>query len=257
MARERYLINAGEETIHQNEIKLVTGKDKRKNWWYYHKVHLLIGVVAVVLVGSFVYSMVTKVNPDYTIALLTSYSMPETGLDQLEECITPYADDRNGDGKVTVTVVNYAFSNDPNADYAQQQAAQVRFAADASSNQVMIYLHDEAAFEVMEAAFKGFFQYNDGTPMAEDATDFENAMVPWSDFKAFAKFQPVVEEGELYTADVLSELYSRLRVSCRVAEGSSIEKKEKDMAYYESSMALYERLKNDEPLNEQTTSEEG
>ena len=26
MARERYLVNAGEDTIHQNEIKLVTGR---------------------------------------------------------------------------------------------------------------------------------------------------------------------------------------------------------------------------------------
>ena len=34
MARERYLINAGEDTIHSNEIKLVTAKDKRENWWY-------------------------------------------------------------------------------------------------------------------------------------------------------------------------------------------------------------------------------
>lgn len=42
MARERYLLNAGEDTIHDNEIKLVTAKDKRKTggittsaicWW--------------------------------------------------------------------------------------------------------------------------------------------------------------------------------------------------------------------------------
>ena len=59
MARERYLHNAGEDTIHANEIKLVTAKDKRKNWWYYHKFHLLIGIIAVALVVNFVYSIAT------------------------------------------------------------------------------------------------------------------------------------------------------------------------------------------------------
>ena len=116
MARERYLHNAGEDTIHSNEIKLVTAKDKRKNWWYYHKFHLLIGIIAAALVGNFIYSIATKVEPDYTIALLTSYSMPQNGVTQLEECIAPYADDRNGDGKVVVQVSNYVFSQDT-SDY--------------------------------------------------------------------------------------------------------------------------------------------
>ena len=44
MARERYLLNAGEDTIHDNEIKLVTGQmDKRKkSWWYYQQGAILL-----------------------------------------------------------------------------------------------------------------------------------------------------------------------------------------------------------------------
>lgn len=258
MARERYLLNAGEDTIHQNEIKLVTGKDKRKNWWYYHKVHLLVGIIVVGLVGSFIYSMVTKVNPDYTIGLLTSYSMPSNGLDQLEKCITPYADDRNGDGQVVVTVVNYVYSDDADADATQQQAAVVRFLADASSNTCMIYLHDQEAFDALSRSdFGGLFQYNDGTAMPEDADDFENAMLSWDEIPALAKFVPQTEEGDMYTADILTQLYERLRVSCRAAEGSSIERSEKDMAYHQSSLELLERLKNDTPITGETATEEG
>lgn len=257
MARERYLVNAGEDTIHQNQIQLVTAKDKGKNWWYYHKIHLLVGVLAVALVGSFLYSMFTKVSPDYTIALLTSYTMPETGLNQLEDYIAAYADDRNGDGQVSINVTNYVYDTSADADYAQREAAIVRFMADASSNEVMIYLHDGGAFSALEGTFEGFFQYTDGTPMEDDATDFENAMTSWQDMAAFANFQPASEEGELYTGEVLTELYSRLRVSCRAAEGSSIESSEKDMEYYQSSMALFQRLKDDEPLQKETASEEG
>ena len=42
MARERYLLDDTEDTIHKNEIKPQTAADKRKNWWDYHKVHVLL-----------------------------------------------------------------------------------------------------------------------------------------------------------------------------------------------------------------------
>ena len=70
MARERYLINAGEDTIHSNEIKLVTAKDKRENWWYYHKRQIIPAILVVALLAVFIHSMATKVDPDYTIGLL-------------------------------------------------------------------------------------------------------------------------------------------------------------------------------------------
>lgn len=257
MARERYLHNAGEDTIHANEIKLVTAKDKRKNWWYYHKFHLLIGIIAVALVGNFIYSIATKVDPDYTIALLTSYSMPENGLTQLEECITPYADDRNGDGKVVVRVSNYVFSQDT-SDYTQQEASLVRFIADANENQSIIYLHDEDGFNALATSdnLEGFFQYNDGTAMPQGADDFENAMVSWEEVKAFDEFVPQTTEGDLYDSDILQELYGRLRVSLRAAEGSSIEKDEKDLEYYDDCLALFQRLKDGEVLSDGAAAEE-
>ena len=180
-------------------IKLVTGKDKRKNWWYYHKVHLLVGIIVVGLVGSFIYSMVTKVNPDYTIGLLTSYSMPSNGLDQLEKCITPYADDRNGDGQVVVTVVNYVYSDDADADATQQQAAVVRFLADASSNTCMIYLHDqEASMLFPEAISAVCSSITTARPCRRMPTIVENAMLSWDEIPALAKFVPQTEEGDMY-----------------------------------------------------------
>ena len=78
-----------------------------------------------------------------------------------------------------------------------------------------------------------------------------------ADIAASAPPQPVGTEEGLYTPEMISELFSRLRVSVRAAEGSSIEKKEKDMDYYNDSMALFERMKNDEPITGDTTAEEG
>lgn len=255
MARERYLLNTGDDTIHANEIELKTLKDKGKNWWYYHKRHLIVGIIAALLVGNLIWSLVSQVEPDYTIALLTSYTMPENGKQQLEECIAQYADDRNGDGKVTVEVSNYIFSE--SVDYQVQQASMVRFVGECSTNEAMIFLHDEAAFQSVENIFEGFFQYNDGEPMPDEARDYENAMVFWDSLQGFSNFVPQTAEDDTYDSEVLSELYSRLRVSRRTAEGSSIEKKEKDMAYYQDSMALYDRILNDEKLGGEPAGEEG
>lgn len=131
----------------------------------------------------------------------------------------------------------------------------VKFTADASTNASMIYLHDETSFQLLENNFEGFFQYNDGTPMPAGATDYENAMIPWEDVKAFAEFTPTAAENDSWTAEDYQTLFEMLRVSLRAAEGSSIERSEEDMAYYEDSMALFDRLKNGEKLVEEEVPE--
>lgn len=245
MARERYLINAGEDTIHANEIRAETPADKRKNWWYYHKGHLAIGLVAFAVLFSIFYSIFSKVQPDYTVGLITSYTMPESGRKELERCLTEYADDRNGDGKVVVAVTAYVFSSDmPNSPDAlqQQQAAIARFAGDILANESMIFLHNEEAFDFMIEDFSGFYLYNDGTPMPDTATDYENAMLPWKEIEAFSTFTPQTEESDTFNGEMLTQLYEDLRVSVRAAEGTAIAKKEKDMKYYEDSLDFYQRL---------------
>lgn len=249
MAREILLHDAGEDTIHANEITPQTALDKGKNWWYYHKVHLLVGIALIAILASILHSVLFRVEPDYTVALMTSYSMPQVGRSELERCISAYADDRNGDGRVTVSVVNYVFSNSvpANGEEAQIQQGEVtKFIADCSVNQSMIFLHDEEAFEAMKANFDGLFRYNDGSSMPDGANDFENVMRPCSEFSAFSEFTPETAEGEPYTADVLSQLFEKLRISVRDPVGSSIERSEKDMAYYEDSAALYQRLESGE-----------
>ncbi len=249
MARERYLVNAGEETIHTGQIKPETPKDKRENWWYYHRGHLFWGVALAAIVCSIIYSIASKVEPDYTVALLTSYTMAENGRTELERCLEEYADDRNGDGKVEVTVVNYVFSSIlPSSPEAatQMDAYLTKFIADCTTNESMIFLCDDEAFRHMQEDFKGFFLYNDGSAMPENARDYENARLPWSEFAALSSFVPETGPDDSFTGEILSQLYEKLKVSVRAAEGTSIERKEKDIAYHQASLAFYQRLKNGE-----------
>lgn len=252
MARERYLVHAGEDTIHSNVIELRTAKDKRQNWWFYHKVHLMVGILAAVGVASLIYSIVSQVEPDYSIGLLTSYSMPSEAQKQIGGYIERYAEDRNGDGKVVVQLNNYVM-NSGETDVQMIQASMTRFAGDASLSECMLYLHDAEAFGQMQPQFQSFFQYNDGTPMPEDATDYDKAMYAWDEVSAFQNFQAAeMETVGGWTPEVLEELCGRLRISVRAMEGSGFAKDEKKVAYYEDSVALLDRLIRDEPQNQET-----
>ena len=189
MARERYLINAGEDTIHSNEIKLVTAKDKRENWWYYHKRQIIPAILVVALLAVFIHSMATKVDPDYTIGLLTSFTMPETGVQQLEECIAAYADDRNGDGKVVVTLNVYTLDYSDTETQTESaayltMAGTTKLAADVQGGLSSVFLlWDPAGFEEST----GSLRYLDGTlPAADSDEDWWNMVYKWDDCPVLA-----------------------------------------------------------------------
>lgn len=249
MARERYLLDAGEDTIHTGVIELKTKKDKAKNWWYYHKRQLLFAAIAAALVFSWIFSVVTNVDPDYTVGMITGFSLPSEVREALEDYLVPFCDDRNGDGKIKVVVNNYVFGdNSTSQDYQMMQAAYTRFAGDASLGSCMIYIHDEDGLAALGDTVEGFFMYNDGTPMPDEAMDFENASRPWSDFEGLADFTADGNELNNWTPQVVQELCKRLSVSIRTTDGA-VEKDEKMAAYHEDSVKLLERLESGERIS--------
>ena len=241
MARERYLVNAGEETIHENEIVSLTKKDKMKNWWHYHRRIVVCIAIVVIFVGSLIYSALTKVNPDYQIAFMTDKFVSEAFIDEMKAEIEKYADDVNGDGEVVVVINHYMFSagdgQDVNKDATLLQASIARFAGDCSSGDSMIFIHNEAALNYISDMSGGLFLYNDGTPMPEDATDYENSGISLRDCKAFDNFKVEGLEGSYSEA-----LIAQLSISIRASEGASFAKNEKKMEYYNNSYTLYHSL---------------
>lgn len=245
MARERYLRGMKDEPAFQREQKEMTPAEKRRNWWYYHKLMILGAVVLLAILVSIFWSIFGKTKPDYTIALTTSFDMPEAGIYELERCISEYADDRNGDGKVKVTVQNYVFPGQgpTSPDDADRQIVSMsKFVADFVTNDSMILLYDETALLILETDLEGLFLYNDGSNMPDGASDFENAWTEWKDCKAFASFTPVLDDDLSFDSETMQVLYNRLRMSIRKAEDTSIERDEKSLAYHADSLELYHRL---------------
>lgn len=245
MARERYLMDGGEETIHSGQITPETGKEKAENWWFHHRGQLIVSALFVAMVISIAYSILSKVEPDYTIAVVTSFTMPDNGVEELERCFEQYADDRNGDGKIKVEIAHYTFSGQEASSeeqYQKEQADISRLSVDIALNDSMIFLHDETGFKaISEDLSNGFFQYNDGTPMPDGAEDFENAMTDWESVPALAAFEPEAEgTNGGFDGNELQVLFNRLRLTLRTDEGMDFD--EETEAYYQDSMQLAAKL---------------
>lgn len=249
MARERYLLNVGEDTIHTGVIELKTKKDKAKNWWYYNKRILLFAAIVAAIVISLIYSVVSKVEPDYNVGMITSFSLPSEVVEELENYLVPFCEDLNGDGRVKVAVNNYVFGdNSSGQDYQMVQASYTRFAGDASLGSCMIYIHDEDGLRALGDVVEGFFMYNDGTPMPQGAMDFENASRPWSDYKGLSNFTAEGNDLNNWTPEVVQELCRRLSISIRTTSGA-VEKDQELMESYQASAELLERLEKGERLD--------
>ena len=240
-----------EESIHSNQIVLESKKDIYKNWWYYHKGHLLIIVISAAVVVSFIMSMVNKVDPDYQIGLITSFSWTDEMMDDLSEYIGQYADDRNGDGDVVVQINQFTFSDSEAADPNMLQASMVRFSADSTNADSIIFLHDEKGFDFFaDDTLSGYFNYTDGSPMPENALDFENAMLSWDEVNALNAYAApdITDSMAPMAGDKIDEILSGYRVSLRSVT-PTITKKEERMSYYQDTMELFNRMMNDEKIN--------
>ena len=143
MASPRYTLNIKPEDLQPEQPKHeMTGKEKRENFWFYHKWHVIVGIVAALMVFSFVWEIATQVHPDYTIGILTTTGVPMGTGEALAEQLKPYFDDRNGDGEVVVSVMEYTIGTDADsiADPNVQMANITKLSGDIDGGESMLQL---------------------------------------------------------------------------------------------------------------------
>ena len=152
--------------------KEYTKQEKAANWWHYHKLYVGIAVIAVVLVVWMVHDVVTRVLPTDTVTAL-------------ENTLAAYCDDRNGDGKVVVELVQYNLDFDSereNTDAYTQMAGVTRLSADLSSEDgPYIFIMQDTDYAQQFAETTGALQYLDGTmPDTENVDENDNVIVDWT-----------------------------------------------------------------------------
>lgn len=199
MASE-YLLKKAKEEAKPEEVHVLTKDEKRRNWWDYHKWHVVIAIVLTVCVVDILWNVlgIGQAEPDYSIAYVGSTPLSEETAEALRSGFAALSPDLNGDGKVTVELQQYVSANTGDSDslyYAQ--AAQVQLVADVEDCRSYFFLlEDPAGFQKATSALRNL----DGSlPYDGDLTP-EGKYVLWGDC-------PVLAEMELGTAqEAVSQL---------------------------------------------------
>ena len=130
----------------------LTKKQRRQNWWQYHKWYVLIGVAVVLIGADWGWNILTRVTPDYQIAYVGSVPLSEGDGASWETQLAAFGTDCNGDGKVVVQLKQYLSSYE---DAMYNAAANVRLLADLDGRESYFFLLEDpekfqADYEVLE-----------------------------------------------------------------------------------------------------------
>lgn len=160
----------------------LTPAEKRKNWWYYHKWHILIGVVLAAVLASLIWQMlgIGRVYPDYQFAYVGTTALPEEAVAALEAGLASLGEDLNGDGSTVVTIRQYSvYSTDPTTVIA----AQTQLMSDLSECESFFFLLDDP--EQFQLNYHSLARV-DGSLPAEGDASAEGTYLLWSQCPALA-----------------------------------------------------------------------
>ena len=199
-----------------------TKAEKAANWWHYHWVAVVIGVAAVFFGGWIIKDTVFQTRPDVQIAYVGTHELPVDTVNALQNALTPFCQDENGDGKVVVQVATYNVDFDvenESTDAYYQMAGMTRLNGDLSSGSktCIFLLEDPENFEKMT----GTLRYLNGTtPEDQDdaAADWQQMVYRWTDCPVLTGLDLGNFEG--YTAldditDTNQNALAHLYVGCR------------------------------------------
>lgn len=137
--------------VKPEEKRELTREEKIKNWIYYYKYHVVIGLVLVGIAVSLICNAlgIGQVQPDYAIAYVGSRTLPEETVTALQQRFAALGRDENGDGVITVEVnqyVSYSTGDSDSLYYAQ--IAETKVIGDiADCDSYFFLMEDPARFQ--------------------------------------------------------------------------------------------------------------
>ena len=152
-------------------------KRSRANWWYYNWGIVTVAAMVIVGVAYVAHGLLTTVDPDYTVAVVTAEALPDEAVQRLQTALADYAEDANGDGAVIVQVNNYTWSADAAlTDMNGQMAGATQMNTDLANGESKIWiLEDPDGFEQAYGALS-----------EKLGAEWQTKLMPWSDLPALS-----------------------------------------------------------------------
>ena len=158
---------------------------------------LIFGIAGAFVAYCFIGQYFLTTHPDYNIAVVSPYYLPEATVTALQQQLAAYGEDCNGDGKVVVKLNQYTMAfNSEDSDAYLDMAGTTKLSTDIQSSLSSIFiLYDPAGFQQTT----GTLRYLDGhLPKSDADSDWWNMVYRWTDC-------PVLTGMELggYTSDAV------------------------------------------------------
>lgn len=86
------------------EMPAMTDAQRRDNWWRYHWLYVLVGVLAATAVAGVAWERITRERYDCSVALVTKYAATPAEIASMQTALEAVCPDLDGDGQVHVAV---------------------------------------------------------------------------------------------------------------------------------------------------------
>lgn len=140
-------------------IKPQTFEEKRKNFWFHYKWHIIGISFIVIAITVMLVQCMKREKSDLQIVYFSYEVCLETQIEKVEKYIEKYATDIDGDGKVNVKIVNCSFAQDGEIQFRNDTLTKVQTQI-IGNKHALLYIMDKQAFEylngvVEEGVFEG------------------------------------------------------------------------------------------------------
>ena len=158
------------------QTRELTPREKRANWWHYHKWHVLAALAAALVLGDILWHVlgIGLVEPDYQIAYVGVEKLPDDTANALSEALSALGEDCNGDGAVTVLIRQYVGAAEGPAAYSTA----ITLTADISEGDSSIFLlEDPAGFQEQCQVLRPL----EGPLPEGGCAPYEDCVLAWTD----------------------------------------------------------------------------
>ena len=215
MASYRYERDIDPKDLKPRKQRQYSRRERWANWWDYNlKWVLIFGIAGAFVAYCFIGQYFFTTHPDYNIAVVSPYYLPEATVTALQQQLAAYGEDCNGDGKVVVKLNQYTMAfNSEDSDAYLDMAGTTKLSTDIQSSLSSIFiLYDPAGFQQTT----GTLRYLDGRlPKSDADSDWWNMVYRWTDC-------PVLTGMELgsYTSDAVQSASGDSQQLLAVAAGA-------------------------------------